>query len=240
MRSAIALVPAAGAGRRLKSDIPKVLQPLAGTPVLLHVLKALDRCPAVEVTVVAVAATLVGRVEELVAGAKLARPVLVVRGGKTRQRSVAAALDAAPIGPDLVVVHDAARPLLTPALVQRVLDVLDRETAGALAALPATDTVKRVTAEWQVVETIPREQLWLAQTPQAFRRSALERAHRRAYEDGFEGTDDAALVERAGYAVRVVPGEEENLKITRPADLDLAEAILMRRRQRSRPRGVYL
>jgi 2-C-methyl-D-erythritol 4-phosphate cytidylyltransferase/2-C-methyl-D-erythritol 2,4-cyclodiphosphate synthase len=144
----------------------------------------------------------------------------VVEGGSTRQASIRAALAAVPEGFDAVVCHDAARPFASPRLFAVVLEALERAD-GAVPVVPVEDTVKRVAGD-VVVETVPREELALAQTPQAFRRHVLEAAHRAALEDGVEATDDSALVERAGFKVVAVPGDPGNFKVTTPADLSLA------------------
>jgi 2-C-methyl-D-erythritol 4-phosphate cytidylyltransferase len=156
--------------------------------------------------------------------AKLADPVV---GGAERQDSVRAGLAALPEDTTLVAVHDAARALVRPESVSRVVAEA-RESGAALLAVPARDTLKRV-REGSVVDTPPREECWLAQTPQVFRVELLREGLAKADAEGFVGTDDAQLVERLGVAVRVVPGEPENLKITGPGDLAAAEAWLRQR-----------
>jgi 2-C-methyl-D-erythritol 4-phosphate cytidylyltransferase len=150
----------------------------------------------------------------------------VVAGGDTRQQSVANGL--ARISADTVVVHDAARPLLTPGLVERVVAALE-DVDGAIAAVPVGETVKRAEAGY-VTATIDRSALWLAQTPQAFRTEVLAAAHERASAEGFESTDDAQLVERYGGRVAVVESSPANLKITYAEDFEVAEAVLAGRR----------
>jgi 2-C-methyl-D-erythritol 4-phosphate cytidylyltransferase len=150
--------------------------------------------------------------------------VVVVTGGSTRQASVRAALDSAVSDAEVVVCHDAARPLARAALFESVLTALVAAD-GAVPVLPVADTVKRV-RDGVVQDTIPRDELRLAQTPQAFRAGPLRAAHRLAEEAGTEGTDDATLLEQAGYRVVAVPGDPDNLKVTVPDDLGRAEAIL--------------
>jgi 2-C-methyl-D-erythritol 4-phosphate cytidylyltransferase len=147
-----------------------------------------------------------------------------VAGGATRAESVRAGLDAVPESADIVVVHDAARPLATDALFAAVIGAVRDGADGAVPGLPVADTIKRVDGD-QVVETVPREELVAAQTPQAFRAGALRAAHR----DRADGTDDAALVERAGGKVVVVPGDPVNVKVTGPDDLELIAAVRARR-----------
>jgi len=152
-------------------------------------------------------------------------PVRVVEGGRTRQESVARGLAALPAGVEWVVVHDGARPLLPPELVEACLAGA-QESGASIAALPVSDTVKRAREEGFAAETLSREGLWLAQTPQVARRDLLERAFEDASARGREGTDEAALLESIGVRVRLVPGAASNLKITTPEDLALAEAYL--------------
>ncbi len=220
---ALALLAAAGRGERLGGRLPKAFVEIAGEPLLAHAVRTLGACPGVEGFVVAAPQGMEDETKAIADGPKL---LGVVTGGATRQDSVARALEAAPPGFDAVVCHDVARPLATPDLFAAVLEALD-SADGAVPGVRVPDTVKRV-AEGRVAETVPRAGLVLAQTPQAFRRGPLERAHRAAAEDGFEATDDAMLLERAGYSVVVVPGDPANVKITGPGDLERAAALLRR------------
>jgi 2-C-methyl-D-erythritol 4-phosphate cytidylyltransferase len=156
----------------------------------------------------------------------------VVAGGVERQESVARGLAAVPQTAPWILVHDGVRPCITPALVRRIVDAT-RAHGAAIAALPIVETLKRGVEGW-VKETVPRDGLWVIQTPQGFRADLLREAHRRATADGVLGTDDAALVERLGTAVRLVPGLPGNVKITRPEDLPLARQLLVRRNRRAR------
>jgi len=160
---------------------------------------------------------------------RLASRVVLVRGGAERQESVRAGLGAIPENEaEIVLVHDAARPLVARTLVDAVIEAAEADGAAVPAMVP-TSTVKRVAENGLVEETVPRDRLRLVQTPQGFRAPILRQAHAEAARDGFLGTDDAALVERTGRSVRVVPGSPDNIKITTPLDLLLAEAILGRR-----------
>lgn len=219
-----ALLAAAGAGERLGLDRPKSFAALAGRPLLAESLDRLDRCPWVDAIVVAAPpgweepAILLA--EELAA----AKVVACVPGGVTRAESVRAALAEVPDEALVVLVHDAARPLLEDEVVERVLGRLAEGYDGAVPALPLADTVKRVEAGL-VRETVPREGLVAAQTPQAFLASSL----RRALAGELAGaTDCASLVERAGGRVAVVEGDPRLLKVTTRADLALVEALLAR------------
>jgi 2-C-methyl-D-erythritol 4-phosphate cytidylyltransferase/2-C-methyl-D-erythritol 2,4-cyclodiphosphate synthase len=214
----VAIILAAGAGERMGRGEPKAFISISGTSMLGLAAGATARCPRVDSIVVAAPAGMEDRAQQAV-GVK----VTAVAGGRSRQESVALALEVVPWDAKRVVCHDAARPFATPDLFTRVLGALS-ESEGAVPIVPVTDTVKRV-GDDMVVATEPRERLGLAQTPQAFRADALRDAHERAEKEGVEFTDDAALVEWAGYTVRAVPGEVENIKITNPMDLARAELL---------------
>jgi 2-C-methyl-D-erythritol 4-phosphate cytidylyltransferase len=216
---AVALILAAGRGERLGVDGPKALVELAGKPLLQWSVDALRRVASIQSIVVA-----------LPEGASAPVGTVGVRGGAVRSESVRLALQAAAGArdSDLVLVHDAARPLLTPALAERVLAGVDAGSDAAIAASPVTDTVKRVGRDRYVLETLDRSELCAVQTPQAFRRSVLERALDVPAEILATATDDAWLVERMGGSVAVVEAPRENLKITTALDLAVAELLLSR------------
>jgi 2-C-methyl-D-erythritol 4-phosphate cytidylyltransferase len=215
----IALIVAAGSGERLGADRPKALIELAGRPMLQWSVDALAAMAEVRQIVVA-----------LPPGTHAPAGVLGVEGGATRSDSVRRALAAAGEG-DPVIVHDAARPLLTPALAREVTGALreDPGAAAAIAAAPVSDTIKRVDDGGAVSETLTRASLWAVQTPQVFRRGALERALDVSAELLAAATDDAWLVERSGGRVIVVDVGAENLKVTTPLDLEMAAMLLARR-----------
>jgi 2-C-methyl-D-erythritol 4-phosphate cytidylyltransferase len=218
---AVALLAAAGRGQRLQADVPKALLRVAGKPLLRFAMHAIDACLELEAVVVAAPTE---RWSEIVEMAKRSEKLIdVVEGGENRHVSIRNALDAVPEGFDAVVCHDVARPFAPPTLFTAVLRALDGAD-GAVPVLVVHDTVKRIEGT-VVAATVPREGLALAQTPQAFRREALEAAHRAAALDGFTGTDDSVLVERAGFRVLAVPGEPSNLKVTTSADLPMADAL---------------
>lgn len=223
------IVPAAGRGERLGAGIPKALLPLAGQPLLVHAVRGALSSRVVDVVVVAAPADRVAEVRSLLAGE--ATELRVVRGGDDRRESVARALAELPPEVDTVLVHDAARCLTPPAVFAAVAAALAGGAAAVVPAVPVADTVKRV-AHGAVVGTPDRDMLRAVQTPQGFRRDVLEQAH--ATEPG-AATDDAGLVERLGFEVRVVAGHEEAFKITRSLDLVLAEAILGRRARAGTP-----
>jgi 2-C-methyl-D-erythritol 4-phosphate cytidylyltransferase len=221
--STAAILLCAGRGERLGAGVEKALAPLAGRPLFAWSLEALERCVAVDGVVVVGP---VRRLQEALAATGLGAGKVVAwtEGGRERQDSVARGLRALPAGFDLVAVHDAARALVTPELVARV--VADAVAHGAaIAAVPLADTLKRVSLG-RIEDTVPRAALWCAQTPQVFRREWLEAAHGQVRA---AATDDAALVEALGHPVHVTEGDALNLKITTAQDLALAEAWLVRR-----------
>jgi 2-C-methyl-D-erythritol 4-phosphate cytidylyltransferase len=224
------VVPAAGAGGRFGGGA-KPLVNLAGRPLLAHAVEALEanRCTAVLVVVShpdALEAT-----AKLVADEGFAKVAAVVVGGPTRQASVAAGLRSLPDGPAYVAVHDAVRPLVAPGAVDRLLGLLlEAGAAGVVPGVPVVDTIRRVDADQRSTGLVAREQLRAMQTPQLFARGILEEAHRLALAGRVEAADEVGLVERAGHRVQVVPGDPENLKVTTPLDLAVAETLLARRR----------
>ncbi len=227
-----AILPAAGMGRRMAGPQPKQFLALDGVPILIHSLRAFAAVERVTAIYVAVRNTEMERVEAQIAEYGFGPRVHVVEGGDQRQESVAHALAVLPAGPDdIVLVHDAVRPLIDAATIERTIDAV-AEHGAAIVGLPAVDTIKQVerTAHGALITaTIPREFIVLAQTPQGFRYGLLESAFAEAAADGFVGTDEASVAERAGHAVAVVPGSQVNLKITQPGDLELAEFYLHQR-----------
>ena len=226
MTAVAAVIVAAGEGRRLGAAEPKALVPLAGRPLLLHCLERLAGVPGLVEQVVVAPPGWKGRFEERFAAAfhrwKVSR---VVEGGARRQDSAAAGFAALSPRVEVVLVHDAARPLVMTADAARVAEAAAREGA-ALLAVPLADTLKREGPAGRVGETVDRRGLWRAQTPQGFRREVYAAALERAMKEGGEATDDASLVERAGGVVALVEGDPSNLKITTAADLRAAEALL--------------
>ena len=227
-----AILPAAGLGTRMAGPQPKQFLSLDGIPILIHSLRAFAAVKRITSIYVAVRKTEMERVEAQVAQYGFDGRVHIVEGGDHRQESVVHALDAVPAsGDDIVLVHDAVRPLIDTATIDRTIDAVI-ENGAAIVGLPAVDTIKQVerTAHGALITaTIPREFIVLAQTPQGFRYELLQRALADALEDGFVGTDEASVVERAGMPVAVVHGSQVNLKITQPGDLELAEFYLHKR-----------
>lgn len=223
-----ALIAAAGQGTRMASDVNKQLLLLRGKPLLAETLNIFQQCPEVD-QIILVAG--VGEAEEfqrLTERCQLSKVKQIVIGGRQRQDSVAEGLKNLSPACDLVAVHDGARPLLTSAHLAAVIQAA-AETGGAVLAVPVKDTLKLVGPTGLVESTPDRSTLWAVQTPQVFQKEILLKAYAQAARDGFYGTDDASLVERCGYPVQVVMGSYENIKITTPDDLALAELLLRRR-----------
>lgn len=222
--SKIAVVLAGGAGRRMGREDNKVFLPLRGIPAIVRTIVPFSAlCDSLVVV------TRQGEekaMERLLERFGLGRLVhRVVCGGEDRQASVRAGLEALPQDAEMVLVHDGARPLVTEAVIQRVIASVQERGSG-VAAVPVTDTIKRAGADGQVRETLSRQELFAMQTPQGFEVELLRRAHDRAAETGFVATDDAALLEHAGIPVFLCQGDPENIKLTTPLDLALAERIL--------------
>jgi len=224
-----AVVAAGGRGERLGGGEPKALRLVGGLPMLVHAVAALAAAPSVGLVVVAAPEGHTARTDSLLVGHHAGATLRVVAGGATRPESVRAALDALPREVDVVLVHDAARPLVPVSLVQSVTDAVLGGMAAVVPALPVVDTVKQVDARERVLATIDRSMLRAVQTPQGFRREVLERAYDAAGASAVDVTDDAGLVERLGIPVQVLPGHEEAFKVTRPLDLLLAAALLVSR-----------
>jgi len=222
-----ALVAAAGSSQRM-GGVNKLLEPLEGVPVLVRTLAALQVAGSVDEIIIAAREEDILEISELCRTYGLSKCTKVIRGGESRLHSVLlAALEASP-NTELLAVQDGARPLVTPELVDRVVAAAARCGAAA-PAVAVKDTVKAVREDGAVEETLERERLRAVQTPQVFESSLLKAALQSALESGAPVTDDASAVERLGKVVFLVEGEEENLKITTPADLILAEAVVKAR-----------
>jgi len=210
-------------------SVPKQFLAIGGLPLVVHSLRILQVAPSVDTIVLAVPQSDIDYCQtDIVKAHKFDKVAHVVAGGKERQDSVRLALAAVGNDADIVLVHDAVRPFLTVQMVEDVVKVA-RETGAAIIALPMRDTVKEVRIDQVIERTVDRKTLWLAQTPQAFRRDWLQEAHRKAQAEGVIATDDAYLLEWMGRPVTVVEGSGENIKVTRPEDLVIGEAILASR-----------
>jgi 2-C-methyl-D-erythritol 4-phosphate cytidylyltransferase len=235
MPGIIAILPAAGLGTRMGGESPKQFRLLDGVPLLVFTLRRLAASPSITEFLIAARGDEVESLRARLAGEPLGKSVRVVSGGETRQQSVGNALQQVPEDAELILVHDAVRPLVTREQVERVIAEA-RTRHAAILGIPALDTVKEVKRASLpgdvalVTTTISRERVVLAQTPQVFEAKLLREAFAQAAADGFTASDEAGLVERLGHDVYVVLGSERNLKITRPGDLELAEFYLSRER----------
>jgi 2-C-methyl-D-erythritol 4-phosphate cytidylyltransferase len=228
-----AILPAAGLGTRMGAETPKQFLELNGTPLVVHSVRRIAACPLVTDIIVATRSDVVESLQDRLRKEKFSQPVRVVRGGDSRQESVALALHEVPSDTEIVLVHDAVRPFVTREQVGRVIEEA-RRCQAAILGIPAMDTVKEVKRASLpedvalIIGTIPRERVVLAQTPQAFSAKLLKEAFARAEADGVTASDEAGLVERLGHDVHVVLGSERNIKITKPADMELANFYLER------------
>ncbi len=219
------------------AETPKQFLELNGTPIVILSLRRIAACPQVTDIIVATRVDEVARLEERVKQEKFKQKVRVVKGGDSRQDSVASALREVPDDTEIVLVHDAVRPFVTMEQIARVIEEA-RRCQAAILGIPAMDTVKEVKRASLpedvalIVGTMPRERVVLAQTPQAFATKLLKEAFARAQADGVNASDEAGLVERVGHDVHVVLGSERNMKITKPADMELARFYLDREMQK--------
>ncbi len=220
-----AIFPAAGQGRRMKAGINKVFLELAGRPILVRTLLRFSSCTSVDRLVVVVADDETVPIERMLHNVSGLKPYVVVAGGSERQYSVFNGLNAMDFATDIVLVHDAARPMVRAEIIEDVI-IEARRSGAAIAAVKEKNTVKVVNADGVVKKTPARAGLWEIQTPQGFRKDILIKAYQKAAQDAFLGTDDASLVERLGIPVKVVQSDYRNIKVTTPEDLLVAEAFL--------------
>jgi 2-C-methyl-D-erythritol 4-phosphate cytidylyltransferase len=231
MQTITAILPAAGLGTRMGAETPKQFLELDGAPIAILSLRRIASCDLVTDIIVPTRADNVAQLEARIGQEKFKQKVRVVRGGDSRQDSVAKALELVAEETEIVLVHDAVRPFVTREQIARVIEEA-RKTRAAILGIPAMDTVKEVKRASLpedvalITATIPRERVVLAQTPQAFSTKLLKEAFARAQADGVTASDEAGLVERLGYDVHVVLGSERNIKITKPTDMDLARFYL--------------
>lgn len=221
-----AVFPAAGQGSRMQTGINKIFLKLSDKPVLIHTLLAFSRCDDIDNLIIAVAADEIKMVEGLLKTVPHLKPYKVIVGGSERQYSIANALKALDESTDIVLVHDAARPLVSPEVISRTV-ASARQYGSGVVAVRATNTIK-IASDDMIVESTPnRNHVWSIQTPQGFEKDLLLRAYAKADEEDYLGTDDACLVERLeDVQVHLVEGEFSNIKITTPEDMIIAEAFL--------------
>ncbi|HUI50483.1 MAG TPA: 2-C-methyl-D-erythritol 4-phosphate cytidylyltransferase [Terriglobales bacterium] len=231
MGQIIAILPAAGLGTRMGAETPKQFLELDGVPIVILSLRRIAACPQVSQIIVATRQEGIEKLESRIRHENFRQPVRVIKGGDSRQESVAQALKLIPNDVELVLVHDAVRPFVASEHITRVIEEA-RLCKAAIVGIPAMDTVKEVKRGSLpedvalITNTVPRERIVLAQTPQVFATALLKEAFARAEADGVNASDEAGLVERLGHDVHVVQGSERNIKITRPADMDLARFYL--------------
>ena len=226
--SVLAIIPAAGLGVRMGGGTPKQFLSLEGVPIFIHTLRKFTASEAIDDIILALRPEDMERVRADVDREHFSRSVQLVAGGATRQETVGRALAEAPPGTEIVVVHDAVRPFIDSAMIQRVVEAA-RKDGAAILGIPSVDTVKQVERQL-ILGTIPRERIVLAQTPPAFRYAIIREAFDRATADGFNGTDESSLAERLGHNVTVLMGSDRNIKITKPSDLPLARLYIAQER----------
>ena len=222
-----AIFPAAGASRRMKTDTNKNFLEIGGEIVLIRTLKTFSQVERINFLIVVVAENEVEIVENLLSAEKNLKPYKIVVGGSERQYSIANGLRFVPDDAEIILVHDAARPLVNLRTIEEVIDAAEKFD-GAIAAVREKNTIKIIDAENFVKETPPRSELVAVQTPQGFRKKILFDAYKKAAEDNFLGTDDASLVERIGGKIKIVWSDYKNIKITTPEDISIAENFLSR------------
>ena len=221
-----AVIVAAGKGVRMQDPLRKQYLPLAGLPVLAHTLTVFDDCDRVGHIYLVIPQDDIDFCRENILGRiKFARHVHLVAGGARRQESVYNGLQQIDPGCSMVIIHDGVRPFVQQ---DQLTDCINgaRKFGACILGVPAYDTLKQVDKSGNIVDTIARDAIWLAQTPQAFRYDLIKRAHDQARSDGYQGTDDASLVERLGVAVKILRGSRSNIKITHKEDLRIARALL--------------
>ncbi len=224
-----AIVPAAGLGLRMGGSVRKQFRPLGGVPLVVHSLRVLQSSPVVDAIILAVPQSDIEYCRtDIVQAHHFTKVVGIVAGGQDRQGSVRNGLAVVGAETEVVVVHDAVRPFVTEQMVTEVVEAA-KANGAAIIALPMRDTVKQVRRDRVIERTVDRRPLWLAQTPQAFRADWLKEAHAKAQIEGVEATDDAYLLEWAGRPVSVIEGSGENIKVTRPEDMIIGEAIFASR-----------
>jgi 2-C-methyl-D-erythritol 4-phosphate cytidylyltransferase len=228
MQKTWAIIVAAGQGRRMKDPVRKQYRKVAGLPVISHTLRVFDTCAIVDEMVLCVPRQDIDFCrEELIKPANPTKNIILVAGGDTRQESVFNGLQAIESNDGFIVIHDGVRPFITSEQITACVEGAANHGACILG-IPAFDTLKRVNENDSIIETVDREGIWMAQTPQAFRYDLINRAHRHARQKGHRATDDASLLERIGIEVKIILGSRNNLKITDQDDLQLARILLNR------------
>ena len=219
------IIPAAGRGKRIGASIPKQFLEIQGRPLLHHTLTVFASCKLIDYVVLVMPRADVNEVgKDWINKYKIVQEVVV--GGEQRQDSVYNGFNSLEKGTDIVVVHDGVRPFTTPQMITATVEAA-QQYGAAITAIPVSDTVKQA-ADGFVKQTVSRDGLWRVQTPQAFQHGLLQQAFKKAQKDSYYGTDEGSLVEYLGERVKIVPGSELNIKITRKEDLVLGESLLSR------------
>jgi 2-C-methyl-D-erythritol 4-phosphate cytidylyltransferase / 2-C-methyl-D-erythritol 2,4-cyclodiphosphate synthase len=231
------VIAAGGTGTRMNAGVPKQFLEIAGKPILCHTIEAITALAAVDQIIIALPAEHIPQAEAILKRQPLRVNVQCVCGGANRQESVRNGVRYTHPETDIILVHDAVRPLCNLEMMERVLKAA-WDSGAAVPGLPATETIQRVSRKGRVLATPPREELYAIQTPQAFHAAVLRAALDRAHEEGFIGTDESSVVRWAGHPVLVVPGSPDNIKITRPLDLDIATLIFSKRQQNTNEGGM--
>lgn len=222
-RKVVAVIAAAGTGKRIGGDFPKQYLKIADKPVLVYTLEKFDRCHAIDGIVLVVEKEKIDFAKDLFKEWRIKKAVHVIAGGAERQDSIRRALDVLPERAEWIVVHDGVRPFVSLEKIDEVIQA-GRDFGAAILAIPEKNTIKKAKDGW-VEKTVSRNDIWEIQTPQVFKAEWLKASYAEAFENHYYSTDDAALVEQAGHRVRLVLGEETNIKITSPADLIVAQAF---------------
>jgi len=223
----VALIAAAGFGKRMNAKISKLFIPIFGKPILAYTIEKFEQCNFIEKIYLIVNQEEDFYSKDIILKYNFSKVQELIAGGETRQDSVYNGLKVLDPDTDIVAIHDGARPLIEETIIQESIEAA-QEFGAAIAAIPLKDTVKRSGKDFFINETLNRQEIWRAQTPQTFKYSVILSAYHQAYKDKFFATDDAAIVERYGYKVKMIIGSEENIKITTPFDIIIAENFLKR------------
>lgn len=225
MTGIAAIIAAAGQGVRMGNPMAKQFLPVLGKPLIWHTVRAFEDCPDIDHIVLVLPAESVAEAIAEYKGKPFSKLRQIIAGGPNRQTSVRNGLEALPRDTDMIVVHDGVRPLVTSDLIAQTIQCA-RIAGACIAALPITDTLKRISEKGTIVHTLSREDLWTAQTPQTFKADLLRRAFSAIENTSFRATDEASILEYLGIPVSVVKGDSTNLKVTTPADLKIVEVLL--------------
>lgn len=234
----VAIILAAGQGKRMQAGYNKVFMTLGGKPILEYVLEAFQHCPLIDGVIVVAQKEEVDYFHQFFGSESYSKIIGVVAGGQERQDSVHQGLKLLPDNCQRVLIHDGARPFVSGQIIQRVVEAIQEE-CGVVAGVPVKDTIKRVADYQMVAETLCRDRLWSIQTPQGFSCKQIVSCYDQAMSDGYYGTDDASLVERYGGHVQVVLGAYENIKVTTPEDITIGEALLRQGNYMADHQGAY-